>query len=101
MASNIRITLEDKCAEAYDFELAGDLYLFFKFGSPNSRCEIGIAYDEFVDGGDWYVNDGHLGDSSDVIDDIIFDKLPMTPEFSAFNVAVDAAMRKFNGLEEA
>ena len=102
MASNIRITLDDRCADAYDFVLADDLYLFFKFGSPNSRCEIGIAYDQFVSGGDWYVNDGHLsGYDHKLIDEIVFEKLPLVPELHDFNVAVDAAMRKFNGLEEA
>jgi hypothetical protein len=102
MANDVRITLDDRCAEAHDFVLADDLYLFFKFGSPNSRCEIGIAYDQFVGGGDWYVNDGHLGGCDrKLIDEIVFEKLPVVPEFARFNVAVDTAIRKFNGMEEA
>jgi len=85
---------------AHGFVLANDLYLFFKFESPKSDCEIGIAYDEYVDGGDWYVNDGELGRSDrEIINDIIYDKLPMEKEWMDFCVAVDAAARRFNGEE--
>lgn len=84
--------------KAYRFVMANDMYLFFRFESPKSKCEVGIAYDEFVDGGDWFVNDGLLGGlDNQIIDDVIFDKLPNTPEYLEFNAAVDAAMRKFNG----
>ena len=96
MASNIRITMDDRCAEAYDFALADDLYLFFKFGSPNSRCEIGIAYDVFVDSGDWYVSEGHLDERDFRLIDYIIDKLHEEEEWFDFLAAVDAAVRRFN-----
>lgn len=83
---------------AYDFVLAEDLYLFFRFKSPKSDCEIGIAYDMFVDGGDWYVNEGELGwQDYQIVDDIIWNRLMRTPEFEAFAFQVDIAIRRFNG----
>ena len=102
MANGIEIRSNEGgyATRAYDFVLADDLYLFFKFESPKSRCEIAIAYDLFVSGGDWYVNRGDLDAQDDgIIDDVIFTRLPMTPEFTDFEMAVDAAMRKFNGRE--
>lgn len=85
---------------AHSFVLADDLYLFFKFESPKSDCEIGIAYDEYVDSADWYVHDGELcGQDYEIINDILFSKLPMTPEFTDLEIAIDAAIRKFNGKE--
>ena len=87
---------------AYDFVLDDDLYLFFKFESPKSSCEIGIAYDEYEDCGDWYVNDGTLGGQDyEIVTDIIWNRLPDSSEWNGFRVAVDAAVRRFNGMEEA
>ena len=99
MASGIEIKSNEGGYETrvYDFALADDLYLFFRFESPKSKCEIGIAYDQYEDAGDWYVNDGHLGGQDyQIIDDIIFDKLPEQPEWFDFRVAVDKAVRRFN-----
>ena len=85
--------------KAYRFVIADDLYLFFRFESPKSNCEIAIAYDVFVDSRDWYVNDGLFDyDECKIIDDVIFDKLPMTTEWLDFRAAIDAAVRKFNGV---
>ena len=84
-------------SEAYDFRIADDLYLFFKFRSPKSQCEIAIAYDVYVDSGDWYVNDGNLDECDFVfVDDVISNKLPRTPEFTDFDIAVYVAVRNFN-----
>lgn len=99
MASSIEIKSNEGDYEtrAYDFALADDLYLFFRFESPKSRCEIGIAYDQYADGGDWYVNDGVLGGQDhQIVSDVVFNRLPATPEFTDFEIAVDAAKRKFN-----
>ena len=101
MANDIKFESDEGgyITRAYDFTLADDLYLFFRFQSPKSDCEIGIAYDEFVDGGDWYVADGDLdGNDEKIVSDVIWDKLPETSEFFKFNAAVDAAMREFNGV---
>ena len=85
---------------AHSFRLADDMYLFFKFVSPKSDCEIGIAYDEYVDAGDWYVSSGTLGGCDyEIVNDVLFNGLPMTPEFTDLEIAVDAAIRKFNGRE--
>jgi len=97
MAIEIRSNEGNYKTRAYDFKLAGDLYLLFKFESPKSDCEIAIAYDEYVDGGEWYVNDGDLGGQDDeIVNDVVFNGLPMTPEFTEFETAVNAAVRKFN-----
>ena len=98
MASNIRITLDDRIAMAYDFIIADDRYIFIRFGSPNSDCEIGIAFDQFVNGGSWYENDGHLGEYDHKLVDEVLDKLWDTPEFDEFHRAVNAAASKFNGV---
>ena len=97
--NNIRITFEDKAAEAFDFTIADDLYIFFRFRSPNSDCEIGIAFDQLIDGGDWYENDGHLGGYDHKLVDEVLNRLWDTPEFDRFHSAVNAAARMFNGLE--
>ena len=88
----------DYVSVAHSFELASDLYLFFRFESPKSDCEIGIAYDQFEDGGEWYVNNGHLdwGDH-ELVDDVIWDKLPNTSEFMGVCAAIAEAVREFNG----
>lgn len=88
---------------AHSFTLADDLYLFFRFESPKSDCEIGIAYDVYVDGGyDWYVNDGTLGGQDhEIVNDLIWNRLAENDEWRRFRVAVDAAVREFNGLERA
>lgn len=97
MAIEIRSNDGNYKTRAYDFKLASDLYLLFKFESPNSDCEIAIAYDEYVDGGDWYVNDGELDEDDDeIVNDVVFSKLPMTLEFTEFETAVNAAVSKFN-----
>ena len=83
---------------AHRFVMADDLYTFFKFESPKSDCEIAIAYDLLVSGGDWYVNDGTLDGQDDaIVDDVVFTRLPESPEFKEFEEAVNAARRKFNG----
>jgi len=83
--------------KAYDFVIADDLYIFFKFRSPKSMCEIGIAYDQFVDGGDWYLHNGDLrGQDHKIVDDIVWNRLMRTPEFAEFDMAVSKAARKFN-----
>lgn len=99
MANNIEFRTNEGNYEtrAYDFVMADDLYIFFKFESPKSRCEIGIAYDQLVDGGNWYVNEGELvGNDHAIVSDVVFDKLWNSPEFDGFYIAVDLAMRKFN-----
>ena len=89
--------IESNETKAYDFKFADDLYLFFKFESPKSRCEIGIAYDQYVDGGDWYVNDGNLDKNDyEIVTNVVFDRLPSTPEFTKFDIAVYSAVRNFN-----
>ena len=100
MSSGIEFTINmgTYTARAHSFALADDLYLFFKFVSPESDAEIGVAYDILVDGGEWYINEGTLGGQDyECIDEIVFDKLPSTPEFTDFDIAVDRARRKFNG----
>ena len=96
MASNIRMTMDDGRAEACDFALADDLYLFFKFRSPNSECEIGIAYDVFIDSGDWYVSEGHLDECDFRLIDYIIDKLHEEPEWFDFTTSVEDEVRRFN-----
>ena len=82
---------------AFDFVIADDLYLFFKFRSPKSRCEIGIAYDQIASGGDWYVHDGDLdGNDYDIVTDVVFSGLFGKPEFVEFYETVQAAASKFN-----
>lgn len=101
MASSIEFKSNEGNYEtrAHGFAMADDLYLFFRFESPKSDCEIGIAYDQFVDCGDWYVSDGELGGNDyEIVNDIVFGKLPMTPEFTDFETAVNAAVRRFNGI---
>lgn len=100
MASNIVFKTDEGGYEtrAYDFALADDLYLFFKFESPKSDCEIGIAYDAIVDGGEWYVNDGMLdGADYEIVYDIVWNRLPAAPEFDTFAFQIDLAIRRFNG----
>jgi len=102
MANSIEIrTNEDGYrTRAYGFGLCDDLYLRFKFESPESDCEVAIAYDVYVDGDypSWFVSDGELSDRDDDVIDAIFDeKLPVVPEWRAFRSAVDAAVSKFNG----
>lgn len=100
MSNGIEFTIDmgTYTARAHSFALADDLYLFFRFESPESDAEIGIAYDEYVDGGDWYVNEGKVGGQDyECIDEIVFDRLPSTPEFTDFDIAVDRARRRFNG----
>ena len=97
MSLVIRSDKGDYKTKAYDFMIADDLYLFFKFRSPKSYCEIGVAYDQFVDGGEWYVNDGNLrGQDHEIVDDIVWNRLMGVPEFVEFDMAVSAAARKFN-----
>lgn len=87
----------DYKTKAYDFTIADDLYMFFKFKSPKSRCEIGIAYDQIATGGDWYVHDGNLGGCDyEIVTDIVFDRLWGEPEFVEFYETVQAAASKFN-----
>lgn len=103
MANSIRFESDegDYKTTAYDFTLADDLYLFFKFESPKSNCEIGIAYDEYVDGGDWYVQDGTLGGCDhEIVNDIIWSRLPRTEEFDRVDAAVQRAIRAFNEQED-
>ena len=86
---------------AHNFTLADDLYLFFKFESPESDCEIGIAFDQYEDAGDWYVSDGHLGGSDyKFINKIVWTELCKSEEWRRFRAAVDAAVRQFNGEDE-
>lgn len=95
----IRIEIENGNYTSYatNFYMADDAYLFFKFKSPKSDCEIGIAYDEFVNGGDCFVNDGELNSQDyQIIDEIIFDRLPRENEFKLVTLALDKAIRKFN-----
>ena len=104
MASAIEFRTDEGNYEtrAYGFTLADDLYLFFRFESPKSDCEIAIAYDEYVDCGDWYVNDGELGGQDyEIVTDLVFNRLPTADEFKRFEDTVYAAVREFNGLEEA
>ncbi len=99
MANNIEFRTEEGeyRTRAWDFVIADDLYIFFQFGSPKSRCEIGIAYDELVDGGDWYVNEGELcGQDYEIVSDIIWNRLWSRPEFNELGNAIDLAIRKFN-----
>lgn len=98
--NSIRFVFEDRLAEAYDFVLADDLYLFFKFGSPNSRCEIAIAYDEYMDGGDWYVNEGHL-DRNDLklVNDIVWEYLYTDETWQRLCCGIDKLIAEFNGKE--
>ena len=85
---------------AHDFYMADDLYLFFKFESPKSDCEIGIAYDQYKDAGDWYVNNGRFDyRDQEIVDDVIWTRLCESAEWRRFRVAVDAAVRQLNGLE--
>lgn len=85
---------------AHSFVLADDLYLFFRFESPKSDAEIGIAYDEYEDAGDWYVNDGHFDyQDQEIVNDVIWGRLAESDEWRKFKVAVDAAVREFNGVE--
>lgn len=101
MANNIEFKTNEGNYEtrAYDFVMTDDLYIFFKFESPKSSCEIGIAYDELIDGGDWYVNEGELGgEDYQIVSDIIWNRLWRRHEFDKFCNAVERAMRKFNGV---
>lgn len=88
----------DYKVRAYDFVLAEDMYMFFRYKSPESDCEIGIAYDEFVNGGDWYVNDGMLDYSHDeeIINDLIFDGFGSNERLLRLYKAIDAAIDEFN-----
>ena len=100
MASNIVFKTDEGDYEtrAYEFALADDLYMFFKFESPKSDCKIGLAYDVLVDGGDWYVNDGVLaGADYEIVDDIVWNRIMRTPEFDTFAFQIDLAIRRFNG----
>lgn len=83
---------------AYNFVLAQDMYMFFRFKSPKSDCEIAIAYDEFVNGGDWYVNDGEFDYDADqeIVDDIIFDGFGRDERLLRLYRAIDAAIDEFN-----
>lgn len=102
MASNIRIESNEGNYRtvAFRFVIEDDLYLFFKFVSPKSNCEIAIAYDVYMDSGEWYVNDGELDDCDwEIVNDILFTRLPMNQKFSQFMSIVDAAVREFNGKE--
>lgn len=83
---------------AYGFSLAEDLYLFFRFESPKSDCEIGIGFDQYIDAGDWYVSDGHLdGNDDGIVEDVVFNRLAETGEWQSFAGAVLAAAKVFNG----
>lgn len=100
MANSIEIRSDEGgyVTKAHGFTIADDMYLFFRFESPKSDCKIGIAYDQYEDAGDWYVAEGHLGGQDyQIVTDVIFDKLPETSEWQELRVAVDAAIRKFNG----
>lgn len=97
--NNMKIRTDGGYAEG--FELADDLYLFFQFKSEKSACEIGIAFDQFIDGGDWYVNNGHF-DNGDycVVDEIVYIKMPKAYEWKRFEDAITRATMEFNGVVE-
>ena len=100
MSNGIKFTIDmgTYTARAHSFALADDLYLFFRFESPESDAEIGVAYDILVDGGEWYVSEGNVGgQDGECIDEIVFNLLPSTTEFTHFDIAVDRARRMFNG----
>ena len=85
---------------AYDFELMCDLYLFFKFESPKSNCEIGIAYDCLVSEDEWFVNDGEFAWSdSKIVDDVIFTKLYENEKFALLRSVIHKAIEEFNRKE--
>ena len=82
---------------AHGFHIEDDLYMFFEFESPKSKCTIGIAYDQYASGGDWYGSDGHVHDNDwDIVTNVVFDRLPVTPEFERFDNTVLAARYEFN-----
>ena len=102
MASKLELKFDDGDykSRAYDFVVADDLYIFFKFESPKSDCEIGIGYDVYRCGGDWYVNDGTLdGCDYEIVNDIVWNAMPASPEFRVLDDTIEAAVRRFNGEE--
>lgn len=101
MSNNIEFVTDEGNypTRAYNFTLASDLYLFFKFESPESDCEIGVAFDTIEDGGDWYVNDGILGGQDyEIVDDLIWTQLPRSDEWRVFVATVFDAVSAFNGI---
>lgn len=87
-------------AYATEFTLADDMYLFFEFKSPKSGCEIGIAYDEFVNDGDWFISNGTLDvQDREIVNDVVFDLLPEQNEFHLVTFVIDSAIRKFNEMQ--
>ena len=83
-------------ARAFDFKVAEDMYLFFEFESPKNRCTISIAYDVFVDGGEWYVADGDFDYDDQEAVDYIIDNLEGNEKARRFLNAIDRAIKEFN-----